>query len=171
MMGARRSTACSLFLFIVGVVMAVATSDLSRVARLVPMFVLVPTLALLALQLCLDLAPVATRSVRRAVRGLVPGGMATPSAVGSLAEASSARAILLPLAFLSGILLVGLEWGPPLVTLGYLRVAEQESWGRSAGIALALVAVLWLIFDVALGVALHGGVLGEVLFCRLGGPG
>ena len=84
----------------------------------------------------------------------------TPGARGVTSPYASSRD---PSALLASILLVGLEWGPPLVTLGYVRVVEKESWRKSVAIALALAAVLWLIFDRALGVALYEGALGEVI--------
>jgi hypothetical protein len=170
MSGGPRGAAYTLGLFLVVVALAAVTADLSPVARWVPVVVLAPALALLALQLALDLAPGATRGLDRLLRGQMPtlardvpmpARPATP-------VAATLRTTLLPLGILVSILALGLIAGTALATLLYVRRVGGRSWPRSIAVALALAAVLWLVFELALNVPLFGASWVEALWRAAG---
>jgi hypothetical protein len=156
--GARWGTLFSLFLAMGAVAFAVATVSLSPTARLVPIFVLAPTIAFLLFELCLDLAPEATSALRRRMRGLSPRRSGASGA--SLEDPPPARrALLLPAGFVVGVLLLGLIWGPALVTFGYLRGVERERVSRSLVVVAVLLVFSWLVFEVGLEIELYRGIV------------
>jgi hypothetical protein len=168
---------CEKTLFTLLLVMVVALAlylsvDLSPVARMVPLTVLIPTLGLLLIQLALDLSPRLARGWARLaltdVRGIEPAKQgpqesAQVSSGSTAAWADSRRgqgkAILSVLTVLASVYLCGFLIAVPVNTLVYLRVSAKESWVFSIGSALAMVGVFYCVFGLALDTNMYEGVL------------
>lgn len=138
----------ALLLLSVAVAFALATPGLSPVAAIVPLFVLVPTIGLLTVQLVLDLLPTGESGARRGTELRVALPVVT----------KEGRSFLLLAASLAGILLAGLVVGGAVVALFWLRVSG-ERWTVSMVVAALLGGLLYLAFEVLLGITLFPGVL------------
>jgi hypothetical protein len=130
-------------------VMFYGTARLSPVARLVPLIVLVATVALLLAELVLDLSP---EFVRRhsaletkdvfgieGVRKKAREGVAPP---GSSLGGQEVNLCIWLFGLLGLIYLVGLLIALPLFTLLYLRQRSGERWRLSITVAIGMFAVL-----------------------------
>jgi Tripartite tricarboxylate transporter TctB family len=63
--------------------------------------------------------------------------------------------------FFLGIWLLGFKVGSLCLTFLFLKVTANEKWTISAAIAVGSYLFFWLVFDVALGVPLDNGFIGE----------
>lgn len=125
-------------LFLLSVALLVSTLGLGGVARRVPLFVVVPLVALTALQLC--------RKPTRLERGRFEGTPQWPALVWIL---------VLPLV----IYLLGLPAGAGLHTLGFVRLREKESWLAAAVLATAVWIGCWTFARVLPPLSGVGGLL------------
>lgn len=148
------------------VVMLYATSRVSEVGRLVPLAVLVPTLVLLVIQLCLDLAPEFVQKHSLLERKDVFGIEKMRQKAGEDAadsEASRGRrelSVFFWVAFIPGLMyLVGSLIALPLFLFVYLKVRSKEGWVLSIGMAAAMFGFLYGVFVAVLNVRLHEGWL------------
>jgi hypothetical protein len=155
---ARRSVV-TLGLSLVVVAMLVASYSLSPIAGWIPRIVLVVTLALLVIQLGIDVRgrlrnPPSTPGVgRNSVR-------ATALRVASAAEAV---AVLWAAGALMALLLFGMIAGSAVFAFAFLRGYAGERWLGSAVFALALAAGLQLVFGTVLNATLYSGWLWQFL--------
>ena len=148
------------------------TANLSPVARLVPLTVLIPTLGLLTLQLVLDLVPGLEGIYRRfekvdlfgleQIRERVPTqDQAEP--VQGIDEGSRRHRelslLLWILLLLILIYLFGFLIAPPAFTFLYLRWRSGESWKLSIAMAVGIGGLLYGVFILALRVRLYEGYL------------
>jgi uncharacterized membrane protein len=149
-------------------VMLWQTMGLGRVARLAPIWAILPTAGLLLLQLVLDFRPAwAARLERSALPAgarLRPSQRAetegTPPAAGQDHRPSRealALGALLGLTVL--VLAVGVVLAVPLFLLGQLVIGARLSWWRVALLALAAFILLYLGFPNLLGIELPPGLL------------
>ena len=89
-----------------------------------------------------------------------PGG-------GSLSVSEAAarwRALVLcgwVVGFFLGICLLGFKVGALCLTFLFLRFTANENWTLSAVMAVGSYLFFWLVFDVALGVPLDNGLIGD----------
>ena len=147
-------------------VMLYATGGLSEVGRLVPLSVLVPTLGLLLVQLCLDLAP---RFVRKhslleqkdvfGIEQMRPKA-AEEAANSAISRGSREVSVFAWVAFVPGVMyLLGPLIALPLFLLLYLKIRSKEGWVLSIGVAVAMFGFLYGAFVAVLNVRLHEGWL------------
>lgn len=143
-----------------------ATAGLSEVGRLVPLAVLVPTLVLLLVQLCLDVAPgfVQKHSLleQKDVFG-IEQMRPTPAEEATSSAASRGRRKLSVFAWVAMIPALVYLLGPlialPLFLLLYLKVRSKEGWAVSIGMAVAMFGFLYGAFVAVLNLRLHEGWL------------
>ncbi len=165
--GAGRVTFTALLCLGAGVLLW-QTMGLGRVARLAPIWAILPTASLLLLQLVLDLRPAwAARLERSAFPARArpsPSERAeaegTPPAAGQDRRPSRealAFGILFGLTVL--VLAMGVALAVPLFLLGHLVIGSRLSWWRAALLALAAFILLYLGFPNLLGIELTSGLL------------
>lgn len=141
------------------------TAGLSEVGRLVPLSVLVPTVVLLLVQLCLDLAPefVQKHSVleKKDVFGVEQmRPKAAEEADFTASRAHREMSVFAWVAVIAGLMyLVGSLIGLPLFLLLYLKIHSREGWVLSVGVAAAMFGFLYGVFVAILHVRLHEGWL------------
>jgi hypothetical protein len=63
--------------------------------------------------------------------------------------------------FFLGICLLGFKIGSLCLTFLFLRFTANENWTLSAVMAVGSYLFFWLVFDVALGVPLDNGLIGD----------
>jgi hypothetical protein len=138
------------------------TLALGRVARLAPLWVIVPTFGLLLLQLVLDLFP---QLARRLPRGWTfgPAEAGTPelapetlgSAMAGISDRRGGREAE-TLAWLAGLAVivqvVGVILAVPLFLFAYLVSRSGEPWWRAAAFAIAAFVLLRLGLPSGLGI-------------------
>lgn len=146
--------------------MLYGSAGLSEVARLVPLAVIVPTLVLLVIQLCLDLAPefVHKHSVieEKDVFGIEQLRRKAAEHAGDAGASRGRRELKLFawVAFLPGLMyLLGSLIALPLFLLAYLKLRSKEGWVLSIGMAVALFGFLYGALVAILNVRLHEGWL------------
>ncbi|GEM_PF-2415777 len=169
----------TLFLFAVVTVSLFLTLRLGQVARLVPLAVIVPTLALLAFQLLLDIMPHLRQQfsslenkdlfhVRRLREKSLHPNNSTETTAAMADEEQGLRRnemitmlwiLLLPVfIYLFGFLLA-LPWH----TFCYLRWRSGESWLMASGVASGVFALVYSVFVLTLRMALYEGELSRWL--------
>jgi len=155
---ARRSVV-TLGLSVVVVGMLAASYSLSRIAGSIPRIVLVVTLALLLIQLVID--------VRGRMRNPPPtrdmGRNAGRAAALKVASAAEAVAVLWAAGALLSLLLFGMIAGSAVFALAFLRGYARDSWWSSAIFALALAVCLQLVFGTVLKATLYPGWLWQFI--------
>lgn len=162
----RRAWFPALLAAVTGVLLA-TTLDLSPAAREAPLWVVVPTFALLLLQLVLDAAPgLASRA-----RFLRRGGLHDPvrerrpegSGTGRAPAEDRPRRAFRFLLWLSGLLalvwLVGLVPATPLFLGAHMRIEGRRAWSRCLLAAALVGGALWLVVAAIPGFRLPGGWL------------
>jgi hypothetical protein len=127
-------------LLVLAAVFLVQSISLGPLARLVPLTVSIPTLALLALQLGFDLSR----------------GAADPP------ERDELRAFAWIAALPASIALVGIVAAAPAWTLLYLK-ARGEAWATALGLSAVAGVLPWLVFRFLLPSGSLGGQLGAWL--------
>lgn len=143
-----------------------ATAGLSEVGRLVPLAVLVPTLVLLLVQLCLDLAPGFVRKhsllEQKDVFGVEQMRLkgAEEAANSGASRGRRELSVFAWVAFIPGLMyLLGSLIALPLFLLLYLKARSKEGWVLSIGMAVAMFGFLYGVFIAILNVRLHEGWL------------
>ena len=154
-------------LFSVGVLLAQSFA-LSPASRMAPLWVLVPTIALLLVQLLLDAIPPLGRRLSLLQEGAVAPGSEGARAISEPApDAGPSRdlgsrelRLVLWLAWLMGLMyLVGFLLSTVLFLLPYLRVESGVGWGRSVVLTGVATAVVYLVFGVVARVPFPPGIL------------
>lgn len=158
----------TLFLLAVTALLFLLTLDLGRIARLVPLWVVIPTLGLLLLQLIVDVAPSKpegrhhprTPWLWMAARPTALGGTGIHPAVAG----PQSNVVQLPgrnfmwIAWMAvSIWLVGLLYAVPLYALLYLRTRAGQGWRSSIAVASAMGLILYTLIVHVLGKSLDGG--------------
>lgn len=157
-----------LFAFVAG--LSVLTLGLGRVARLVPIVVVIPTFLLLALQLLLDLLPrlaekysVIERQDMFRVEPLREKSLSGQSAEQSeeivLRRSRELNALLWLLAMFGLIYLFGFLIALPLYVFLYLKRQSKEGWLISITVAAGICGLLYGMFMFAIGTGLYEGHL------------
>ena len=156
----------TLVLLVFATVILYGTAGLSEVGRLVPLSVLVPTVVLLLVQLCLELAPGFAEKhsllEKKDVFGIEQMRLKAAEEAANSGAFGGRRELnvfvwvtLIPaLMYVFGSLI-----GLPLFLLFYLKVRSKEGWMVSIGMALAMFGFLYGVFVVALKLRLHEGWL------------
>ncbi len=163
MIGLRVRAAFTLSLLCFVAVLFLNTLRLGSVARFVPLIVLIPTLALLVLQLALDLRPDLEQKFSRFERirfqkseklqkETLGRARRSASGVPHPAWAFLWMWLMLPLVYLLGFLVA-----VPLYTFLYLKGHAVKGWIPSIAIALALWALIYGIFGLLLNTQLYQG--------------
>lgn len=120
-------------------------------ARLLPLVIGVPAVVMTLVQLGVEL--------RKSVRPPTAGGEA---AADGRVRREAAMALYLG-GLVGALLLVGFLIAAPLFVAAFLRFREHEGWPVVAGAAAATLAVLFVVFDVLLGLSLYQGIIVETL--------
>jgi hypothetical protein len=166
----RRACFTSLLLASAGVILY-KTFGLGRVARMVPLAVVVPTLLLLALQLMMDLLPGLAQTYGRLENKDLFGVQGLREKTGEPGEAAKDRppqshkegkALLWLLTMPALIYLLGLLIALPLYTLLYLK-SGSEKWLTAIVIAAVIFGLIYGISTLNAGVRLYEGLLWEWL--------
>ena len=162
----NEQAAFTLFLLAFVGLLFYSTMGLDHVARLVPMRVVIPTFAMLAVQLLLDLNPSLAQWISSSektdllgvtrLRGRAGGEMA--SAAGGR-NREERRALLWVLLLLVFIYLLGFPIAVPLYTLLYLKKRAEEGWVLSLGITVTLSSLVYAVFALVLPTRLYSGEL------------
>lgn len=153
----------TLALLVFATVMLYATAGLSEVGRLVPLSVLVPTLVLLVVQLCLDLAPGFVEKHSLLEKKDVFGIEQMRPKAAEEADSGAWRGrrelnVFVWVTLVAGLMyLVGALIGLPLFLLLYLKVRSREGWVLSIGLSAAMFGFLYGVFVAVLNVRLHEG--------------
>jgi len=164
----RARTGFTVLLFSLTGLLFIQTMGLGRVARLVPLKVLVPTLVLLALQLALDLFPALGRRFSpfervRFVKADHYRDQAKPSSTapdpGRAFPGTEGRLFLWLLLFPVLIYFSGFPTAAPLYLFLFLKVRSGESLVLSAASAAVMWGFLLGVFTFLLDVPLHRGLL------------
>ncbi len=150
--------AVSFGLLLLAALFAVGLTDLSRQSRLVPLAVLVPTLALLALQAAIDAFPTRALTLRRHLVGLAPRlERFTFTASDEAADASTpsnvVNALALPIALATATALLGLRWGIPIACCLWLGASGRAAWSRALLFSALLGTAIWLVFERGFGIS------------------
>ena len=134
---------------------AVTALSYPEEARLLPLAVALPGLALAVVHVALSLRPQAAASAE------------LPDENEPLTTEERTRRTLLIAAWIAGIFvaiyLLGFQIAVPLAAIAYLRVMAREGWLMSAGIAVLCWALVFGIFDRVLHVPLPTGQLLRML--------
>ena len=160
----------TLLLFAFAALVLYLTLELSRVARLVPLSVAIPTVGFLLLQLLLDLVPRLTRRfdsfelmrlyrtdwVREKIRTSFIADPGVPAQESQTAKLSIFAWLMM---MLSLVYLLGFLIAMPLYTLLYLRRRSGEGWLLSLAVAGATWSFPYGVFHLALRTRLHEGQL------------
>jgi hypothetical protein len=127
-------------------------------ARLFPMVVAIPMLALSAVRLAISARGLATGTVGVAESAAAAEiGMWRP-----LARQETARLIAWLAAFLILIWLFSFLIGLPLAMLAYLKGESRERWPVAIGLALATFGYLYAVFDQVLHVPWPPGLISSL---------
>jgi hypothetical protein len=124
-------------------------------------------LGLSSLVLALIQVAIAARAARRrpaAEAGLSDGRARAGASSVSEGAVARRRAFIMcgwVVGFFLGICLLGFKVGAFGLTFLFLRFTAKETWATSAGMAVASYLFFWLVFDVALGVPLDNGFIGD----------
>jgi hypothetical protein len=151
-------------------VLCYLTLGLGRAARLVPLAVIIPTLALLAFQLTLDLVPRLARKygslekkdlfsvepLREKSRDRANPERAQEEAIRSSRELIS---FLWLLAMLALLYIFGFPIALPVYTFLYLKRRSGESWQLSAAAAAGMCGLVYGVLILMLRVRLYEGRL------------
>jgi hypothetical protein len=153
-----RLSVSTLGLALVAAALLASSFSLSRIAAWIPRTVLAVVLALLVIQLGIEV-----RGRMRAVPSApVPGSTGgAPRAPG--ASVTPTVAILWLGGALLAVLLLGVTIGSALFTVAFLRGHAGDGWRSSGTFALALGAGLELFFAQLLQVQLYPGWLGQMV--------
>jgi hypothetical protein len=157
----------TLFLLAVTALLCYLTLDLGRIARLVPLWVVVPTLGLLLLQLIADVAPKEIKGHHhsRAPWLLAMAGQKQGSGKGiqmkvgrqpSEAHLAGRNFIWISWMVIS-IYLLGLLYAVPLYTLLYLKSRAGQGWRSSIAVASSMGFILYALIVHVLGKTLNEG--------------
>lgn len=156
----------TLALFAFAAMMLVATAGLSEVGRLVPLAVLVPTLVLLLIQLCLDLAPGFEQKHslldKKDVFGIERMRLkaAEEAANSEVSRGRRELSVFAWVTLIAGLMyLFGSLIGLPLFLLLYLKVRSGEGWALSIGVSGVMFVFLYGVFVAVLNARLHEGWL------------
>jgi hypothetical protein len=157
------------FLSLVTMLLLVRTLALSPGSRLAPLWVVIPTLALLLVQLALDLVPRITLRVPALQADSLFGASAHLDAWRrtrsgeTRPEVRRRRALRIAL-WIGGLVVLvrvaGFLPAVPLFLAPYLHVEAGMGWPRSVGVAALTTAVIYLIFGPLLGVSFPEGLIG-----------
>jgi hypothetical protein len=162
----RRACFSSLLLGFAAVILSLSLG-LGRVARLVPLAVVVPTLLLLLFQLLMDLLPGLAEIYSRLERKDLFGVQEFRQITGKPGEESEdsglrgrrERRVFLWLFALPGLIyLLGLLLAIPLFTLFYLK-GGSEKWLTAMAIALAICCLIFALSLIDSGARLYEGLL------------
>jgi len=163
---AKTGFTLSLLLFVTALFFL--TIDLGRVAALVPIKVVIPTLALLLFQLILDFVPGLSKKFSRFEKvHFVQSEQHEKEArvVSSVFKpeeslvARERRAFLWVLSLFLFIYLLGVMVAVPLYTFLYIKRCAEEGWLFSFGMAAGMWALIEGGFDLMLRIRLYEGVL------------
>lgn len=158
----------AVFLLVLGFL--VLSLDYRPRARLVPLIIAGPTLALTLLQLLIDMVPAVARRFsflqEYDLFGIDAGRAADPSA-----ETGSSNAVYRrELNFASWLLLLmaliyflGYLVAVPLFLVLFLRLRSSESWGLTLSITAVTWAFVYTVFIMIMGAPLHEGVVWKAL--------
>lgn len=145
------------------------TFGLGRVARMVPLAVVIPTLLLLAFQLLMDLLPRLAKTYGgleqkdlfrvESLRGKI-GQQAEDEELEALQRNREGKAFVWLLAMLALIYLLGFFIALPLYTLLYLK-RRSEGWVLSVVITVGIACLVYGMSLLDLGTRLYGGLLWE----------
>lgn len=145
------------------------TLGLGRVARLVPMVVVIPTLGLLLFQLLIDMFPrVAekfSRFEKKDVFRVEPLREKSHNEAGAEQGEEGSRRSQEMIAFLwlssmlALIYLFGFLIALPVYIFLYLRKRSDEGWLMSAAIAAGMFSLIYGVFILTLGIRLYEGNL------------
>jgi hypothetical protein len=144
----------------------VLAADLGPVSRFVPLAVAVPTLAILILQLLVEIR-------LRLLRGRVvvdTSGMVDGRAshngngqVGSHDGTEHSGGVVPMALWVLGLFLLvfmlGFAVALPTFALAYLRIRAKEPWRVSTAAAVAMWALVYLFFGILLDIPMHAGHL------------
>lgn len=157
----------AVLLVLVGVLLAQSLA-LSSASRLAPLWALVPTAALLVVQLLVDLRPLLGERLR-ILQGavLVPGagtsGASPDVASESVSDGSRRRRELRIVLWMGGLIvlmyLVGFLVSTVLFLLPYLRIESRIGWARAAVFTAVATGVIYFAFGVLARVPFPPGVL------------
>jgi hypothetical protein len=152
-------------LLIVGIFLAESFA-LRPAARMAPLWALLPTLALLVLQVLVDASPrLRGRLSLLQERVIVPdtGGASVPEAgeeFGPRDRPSRELRLVFWLAWLMGLMyLVGLLPSTVLFLIPYLRSESGLGWGRSVVLTGVATAVIYVAFGLMARVPFPSGIL------------
>jgi hypothetical protein len=154
----------TLFLLAVTALILYLTLGLGRIARLVPLWVVVPTLGLLLLQLIADVAPPRLNPRRpwllMAARQMEIGGTGIHTAVAG-PQSNDVRLAGRNFIWISwmviSIYLLGLFYALPLYALLYLKTRAGQGWRSSIAVAATMGFILYALIVHVLGKTLDGG--------------
>jgi len=148
-------------------ILFLTTLDLAPTSRLIPLRVVVPTLALILFQLLLDAFPTLAHAyeqrektevftLKRLGLGSDPPAPDQPPGIPHrrMWSAFSCGLSLLVLVYF-----LGFPAGTPIFTALYLRVRARETWRRSLILTAAVWILVYGVFATALGARLHDGRL------------
>lgn len=162
----RRACFTLLLLAFAGVILSM-TFGLGRIARMVPLAVVVPTLLLLALQLMMDLLPGLAQTYGRLENKDLFGVQGLREKINEAVETAKdgapqgdkeSRAFLWLLTMLALVYLLGLLIALPLYTLLYLK-SGSEKWLTAIVIASAIFCLIYGVSILNSGAPLYEGLL------------
>jgi hypothetical protein len=156
--GARRfprPSAGTLGLALVVAGLLAASLSLSRIAGWIPRGVLSLTLALLVVQIALEIR----EQLRNAPAAPPPGANAATATTTPASAATPGEALLWMGGLLLAVLLLGTTAGTTLFAFAYLRWYAGESWPTSGVFALVLGVCIQLVFGLLLQATLYPGWL------------
>lgn len=143
-------------------------------ARFMPFIVGIPGIVLCLLQLLVDWRnPVVSKAVAEPAAPFI-GGLALPEVPHepepSGRELVRREAIILSyfLGFVGGLLLFGFWISVPVMLVSFLRFQARLSWAAAFAAGLGGTLVLYLVFEVVLGIRLHPGFATASVFNALG---
>ena len=158
----------TLFLLAVAALLFCLTLDLGRIARLVPLWVVIPTMGLLLLQLIVDIAPKEAKA-RHHPRADWLLGTVRQTAIGDTGTHSAAagpqshdvhsvgRNFIWIAWMVISIYLLGVLYAVPFYALLYLRMQARQGWRSSIAVASTMGLVLYALIVHVLGKTLYGG--------------
>jgi hypothetical protein len=162
----RRASFTFLLLAFAGVILYM-TFGLGRVARMVPLVVVVPTILLLVLQLMMDLLPGLAQTYGRLENKDLFGVQGLREKISEAVEAEEdgarqshkeRRAFLWLLTMLALVYLLGLLIALPLYTLLYLK-SGSEKWLTAIVMAAAIFGLIYGVSTINSGAPLYEGLL------------
>ena len=160
-------TGFSFFLLLFATILFFLTIELGRIAALVPIKVVIPTLVLLVFQLVLDLVPGLAqkfsrfekvrfvRSEQHEEDARLYFSVSKPEESLAIRERRAFTWILLLLLL---IYIFGLTVSVPLYTCLYIKRRAEEGWLYATGMAAGMCIMVYGIFVLILGIRLYEGV-------------